>query len=285
MENVKQPDDPRAALVQRLTFMHDLLRWINERWQAKAVIAQRYQALMLLPKKWGFGRYALWVGILTAGMAFIGTIVFRAIGRAELEEQGRSSLVNMQPLTVAILAFPVALFLALGVLLLWNKVLLPKQGTRVQRINGQRKAHNETVWSEEHQVDAQLKQAGQNLAQHIGNSFPQAYLHEDAIVFCIHVVRNHRANDVTSALNLYETELHRQRVENTQAAQLAEAQRARKLQAVGNVMNAAATGAAIGAVRSEGRANRAASAANAARVTEQLKKPRTVHVKKRGGLW
>lgn len=104
-----------------------------------------------------------------------------------------------------------------------------------------------------------------------------------ATAFCTEAVQNHRSNDISTALNLYETDLHRARVENNHAELLAEQQRTQRLIVAGNVVNAALTGAAIGTIRHEGARTRAANAANAASAAgtnEQLKKPRTVHLKK-----
>jgi hypothetical protein len=165
---------------------------------------------------------------------------------------------------------PVALILATAIVLVRNKLILPRQNGRAERINLQREAHNDAVWAEEQQVDAQLNQASRDFATSIGTRFPQAYLYDEAVVFCLQMVQNHRAASVSDALNLYDTELKHRQIQDMHAAQLAETQRMRKQAAVGNVINAAMQGAVIGTLRHEGAHTRAA-----------LKKPVTVNVRVR----
>lgn len=279
--NHPQHGDPRAELVERLTYMHALLRWMDEKWQEKDAVAQRYQDLIPLKDKWGFARYMMWLGILTVGVTMIVTGILRAIGRREMEEVGRSSLVNTDPVSVGILVFPAALVLAFVVVVVHNKFVLPRQHERAVRVNRQREEHNAVVRVEEEQVDAQISRAGHDFATHIGNSYPQEYLYEEAVVYCIQMVRNHRAGSVGEAINLYEAEQHNRRVMNMQQAQLDESKRMRKQQMVSTAVNAAMTGAAIHSMRKEGARNRAAQAANTDRITSELRKPRDVYIRPR----
>ncbi|TGD12071.1 hypothetical protein EB836_06455 [Brevibacterium sp. S111] len=255
--------DPRTALVQRLGYLHQLLQYIDAQWRAKAALGQRYQAPVPLKRRW-----RTWVVLLIA----VGAGIVYIAGFTTFD--------------AAIAILPAALLIGFLVLLLRNRVVVPKQHAIAERENERREQSNAAVRAEEQQIDGQLVQAGRDLAQRVGTDFyPEAYRHEEAVAFCAQAVQNHRANSITAALNLYETELHRRRVEDMHAAQLAEAQRATKMQAAGNVINAAMTGAAIGTIRAEGAATRRANAANASRVAEAAKQPRTVHVKKTGGIW
>lgn len=288
VDNSQRHTDPRTELVTWLTYVRGLLRFIDGRWQAKAEIAQKYQQMAPLQKKWRWFHLALGTVVLV--------IVFFTVGRPVLEfvftilvypffsAQWADSNTGGAMAIIVVVPVLISAGLALLVLLLRNRVLLPRQQARVERTNQQLEAHNAEVRAEERQVDAQLTQAGVDFAQHVGERFPRTYLYDEAVSFCVQLVQDHRANSVMEALNLYETELHRRKVLDMHAAQLAEQQRTRKTMAVGTVVNAAMTGAAIGTMRAEGRSNRTAGAANAARVSEQLKKPRTVYVK-RGGSW
>ena len=285
MENLQGHNDPRTALVSKLVYLHGWLQWVEDRSQQKAAIARRYQALALFAKKWGVLAFVLWaVGLTIASFTIAApvtdVIVFKTlIGPLVTEEWARA---NVGATVAIMIAAPVAVSVGLALLItvLRNKLLLPWQHSRTHRTNEQREAHNTAVWIEEQEVNAQLTQAGADFASQIGSWYPKAYLYEEAVVFCAEAVQNHRANDISTALNLYETDLHRARVENNQAELLAEQQRTQRLIVAGNVINAALTGAAIGTIRHEASRTRAANAANAVGISEQLKKPRTVHLKK-----
>lgn len=285
MEKAQGHDDPRTTLVSKLTYLHGWLRFVNERWQQKATIAQSYQPLMPFKKKWGISSIVLGSVGLTLALFTVATPVTDLLYKIALEPfiSAEWAEANTGVAMILMLTIPVVVSVGLAILIVYlrNRFLLSMQHSRAKRINQQREAHNQAVWAEEKQVNAQLKQAGQDFSDQIGTWYPQAYLYEEALAFCTQVIQNHRAKDIEGALNLYETELHRQRVENNQAALMAEQQRTQKLMIVGNVMNAALTGAAIGSIHQQGQQTRAANAANAARITEQLKKPVNVNVRKR----
>jgi uncharacterized membrane protein YhiD involved in acid resistance len=285
VENAQGHDDPRTALVSKLTYLHGWLRFVNERWQQKATIAQRYQTLMPFKKKWGIPFIMLGFVGVTLALFTVAAPVTDLLYKIALEPliAEEWAAANTGVAIILMLAVPIVVSAGLVILVVYlrNRFLLSRQHARAEGINQQREAHNQAVWAEEKQVNAQLKQAGQDFSTQIGNWYPQAYLYEDALVFCTQVIQNHRATDIEGALNLYETELHRQRVENNQAALMAEQQRTQKLMIVGNVMNAALTGAAIGTIRQQGQQTRAANAANAARITDQLRKPVDVNIRKR----
>jgi hypothetical protein len=282
VENLQGHNDPRTALVNKLAYLHGWLLWVEERWQQKSAIAQRYQALVPFKKKWGVLAFVLWaVGLTVASFTVaspVTAVVFNTVLGPLFTKEWIEA--NVGTAIMIMIATPVAVSVGLALLItmLRNKLLLPWQHSRTHRTNEQREAHNKAVWIEEQEVNAQLTQAGADFSSQIGTWYPRAYLYEEAVTFCVRAVQNHRANDISTALNLYETELHRARVEDNQAAILAEQQRTQRLITVGNVINAALAGAAIGTIRHEGARTRAASAAW---IKEQIKKPRTVYVKKR----
>lgn len=284
MENGHGDDAQRTALINKLTYLHGRQRFVNERLQQKATIAPRYQSHLPLAKKWGIlpivlGSVALTLALFTVASPVVDLlygIVLEPFMSVEWAEA------NTGVAILLMLAVPVVFATGLAILVVYlrNRFWLSKQHSRANRANQQREAHNQSVWIEEQQINAELGQAGQDLSARIGTWYPQAYLHEEALAFCTQVIRNHRANSIENALNLYETELYRQRTENNQAALLAEQHRTQKIVAIGNVMNAALTGAAMGTMRQEGERTRAANAANTARITEQLKKPVNVNIRK-----
>ncbi|TFD61703.1 hypothetical protein E3T39_06630 [Cryobacterium suzukii] len=271
MMNTQQAGDARAQLETRLAYLHNVLRWIDVWSQEKTAITQRYRPLAPLKDKWRLLPFALWAAGLLLVLTVIGTPIIQAQAKAAAYAEGSIRYPNIQMLNVAILMIPVALVLALAVLLMRNKLILPLLHGRAERINKKRAAHNEPVRAEEQIVLAKLNQASRDIAAHI-RDFPQAYMYDEAVGFCVQMVRNHRATSISEALNLFETERHRQRMENMQAWQLAEAQRTRKLVAVGNVVNAALTGAAIGSIRQEGARTRATNTANHAATRSHITK-------------
>lgn len=281
MENVQWPEDTRAGLVNRLVYLRDILRWIDSRWQDKIAIEQRYQALAPTKRKWGFLPFALWAAGLTILLTKIATPLLQSRAKADAYAQGKIYYPNIQEINVGILAIPVAVLLTFLILLFRNKLILPKHNARIEVLNQQRDTHNEAVWAEEQRVNDQLNQAARDLAAHRGNSFPQAYLYDDAVAFCVEAVNNHRASSVEAAINLYEEARHRQRVEDAQADMLAEQQKMRKLQAVSAVIGGIQQGAAIGAIRQQGAQTRAANSADNNRLIDAINKPRTVTFKRR----
>lgn len=285
MENIQGHDDARTALVRKLTGLHEQLRFFNERSRQKSDLAQRYQSLIPLKKKWGILQMVLGSVGLTLALFTVATPVTDLLFKLVLEPFVSVEWMeaNLGVAMTLMLAVPIWASVGFAVLLvhLRNRFLLSMQHSRANGINQTRDAQNQAIWAEENQVDAELAQTGKNLSAQIGTWYPHSYLCEEALAFCTQVIQNHRASNIEAALNLYEAELAHQRVENNQAALMAEVQRTQKLVAVGNVMNAALTGAAVGTMRHEGQQTRAVSAANAARITEQLKKPVNLNIRKR----
>lgn len=257
---MQHTSDDRAQLEARLAYLLTLLRWIDARWHEKAAIAQKYQQLIPVKKRWGALALSLWaiglvVASFTIGAPVTGAlyeVVFAPFFDLTWAEAHQGAMIAMM------LAVPIALSVALAFLIvsLRNTVILSAQHARAERINKQREIHNDGVQVEEQRVDAQLYQASRDFATHIGDSFPQKYLYEEDVAFCLTLVQNHRATTVPEVINLFETERHRQRMEDLQAWQLDEARRTRKLVAVGTVVNAAMQGAIIGTLRDEGRQTR-----------------------------
>lgn len=163
-----------------------------------------------------------------------------------------------------------------------NKVVLRRQHASVDRTNQQIDQHNaqvaESNWAVEvsnagvHdallQLDSQRTEAAIGLYEIVTDRYPMTYLYDEAVGFCLQMVRGHRANTVGEALNLYETELHRRRMENLAQAQVAEQQRATQMAMLGNIINAAGHAMTASAVRSQAEASRHA-AQSAAAATQQ----------------
>lgn len=271
-------NDPRAELVSKLADLHGWLQWTEERKQQQAFIAQKYQNLVPIAKKWGsrtllLGTLVLTIASFTVAKPAADLVLKNVLNFLIPLEWAKE---NLGLAIVIMFAAPVVLSAAVAalIMLLWNKVLLPWRNSRANRTNEVRESHNRAVWNEHQKINAQLRQADRDLPAKIGTWYPRAYLYEDAVAFCVSAVQNHRANDITAALNLYETERH-------QAAMLAEQERTQMLVMMGNMQNDANARAANAAIRQEGAMSRTAASVNASRVAESLKQPRTVYFKRR----
>lgn len=269
--------NPRAALVSELTNLHGGLQRAEGLKRQHLEIVRRYRPLMPLPKKWGLLAPILSsVGLVIAAFTFaspVTEVVFNIVLDPFISIEWAKA--NVETALIITIATPVALSVGLALLVteLRNKVLLPWQHSRAIRFNQEREAHNKAVSTEEWTIRGQLAQVENDLAQS-GAWYPQSYLHEDAVAFCAHAVKNHRANDITSAINLYETELRH-------AELVAEQQRTQAYVALASFENDANARATNEGTRQEGARTRANNNANAARIAEESRKPRTVHVKRR----
>ncbi|AXJ11423.1 hypothetical protein [Arthrobacter sp. PM3] len=278
MENLQGHSDPRTALVSKLNSLHKGLQRVEDLKRQKVAWARPDQPLAPLPEKWGVLAFLVWAVVLTVASFTVAHPVTDVILKAVLTPLMplEWAEANVGTAIVIMLAIPVILSagLALLITVLRNKLLLPWQYSRTVRSNQDRQAHNEANSREFWKNYGSLAAAESDLAAEAGTWYPQAYLHEDAVAFCALAVKNHRANDITAAINLYEAELQH-------AALLDEQERTRALMLWDSMENAANARATTDAIRQEGARTRAAYDANAARVSEQLRKPQTVYVKKR----
>jgi hypothetical protein len=279
VENLQGHNDPRTALVSKLNSLHSGLRLVEDLKRQKAARARPDRPLAPLPKKWGNLAILLWAVGLTIASFTVGAPVTEAVAFKSILDPLISiewAEANVGTALTIMIGTPIALSVGLAILItmLRNKLLLPWQYSRVLRSNQDREAHNEANSREFWKNYGNLAKAESDLAAQAGTWYPQAYLHEDAVAFCALAVQNHRANDITAAINLYEAELH-------QAELLAEQQRTQASVAFASFENSANARATNEAIRQEGARTRAANAAHIAWAKEELRKPQTVHVKRR----
>ena len=103
-------------------------------------------------------------------------------------------------------------------------------------------------------ISAQINQVSEECQKSFRGWFPSRYLTSEDVGACWRLVSNHRASTVENAINEYKTQLHRQRLDDYAAAQVAEQQRSTRITALGNIIHAAGHGATVGANRAEGQA-------------------------------
>lgn len=268
MNDAQQPSDPRSQLEDRLNRLYHLLRRFEGLQQQKDGIYQRYRhRYATYSTKWRAGSYWLWVLILTIVLSVVAFAVF--VGNvASWNTGGATSNQNvaaqMSILVVFLLPLPAAL-VGSGVLMGVRNARIPEVNAQRERLNQQRAAQIAVeVAPEVAPIEAQVNKVNQEFQSSFRGWFPRQYLTSEDVAACWRLVSSHRASTVEKAINEYETQLHRQRLENLAAAQIAEQQRSIKVAALGNIINAAGHGATIGAIRAEGdaAARRAAAPRN-----------------------
>lgn len=144
-------------------------------------------------------------------------------------------------------------------------ILIALRNASIPRRNAKREKANQKIAMQVEELAAdelapvrrEMVKARAEFIKRFEGWFPAKYLTSDDVGACWRLVEDHRASSVQEAINVYETELHRQRLENYAAAQVFEAQRAVRVAALGNIINAVGHSATRGAIRSEGAATRA----------------------------
>lgn len=231
--------DARTQLEQRLNHLYDVLTRFDGLQQHRDAVWARHQHRYVPHKKrWGFG-----MGVL-AFFAILAVTIFIAALTSDLW------FLMTPPFTVGG-AF----------LLVWlgNRKIVAKE-------NAKREARNQQIANEIaaevapeiQQIEVQLAQTRQEYQANFRGWFPQKYLNSADVGACWHIVHDHRASTLESTLNVYETDLHRQRMENMAASQLAEQQRATRVAQTNGIINATMQGFTAGTIRAEGAATRAA---------------------------
>lgn len=264
--------DQRSELLASLRYLNDLLRHIDDRWRQRAAIEQRYELLMPLKQPWGRAKLLPVSAAIAAGLILmavvIGTPVLQARVNAEAQYQGQMFVPVIEPFRVFIMATPVAL--VLGLPLAWVTIRLrnrrvPRANKVIHQANLEREERNADTYVQHVRVDAELTAASSAFqGLRVYDWYPQRYLYEEALTFCIGMVQDHRAHTVADALNLYEETLHRQRVENAQLALVAEQRKLQRLQIVSTAISTSMQASQLAATRDAAQAARRAEAAASA---------------------
>jgi len=267
----------RAELVNKLIALRDAL----ERRRVLAVHeqsnAEGRRTLLIEPGAWGRWAFLAWTAVF-AVLAFTGaTPVTDAFYQAVLSPVASKDWMEEHiPAAIAIMLItPVigAALLALAVTVLRNLLILPLQRNLVIRANVKRKVHNDILTSEMRPIRKDLDKAKTTI---YGSAawYPEAYLNEDALNFCATAVKDHRASDIPTAINLYEAELQHR-------ALIAEQKRTQAAIMVQGFMDDMNTRSVQNTIREEGARTRTAHDAAAARINDQLRKPQTIHLRRR----
>ena len=240
MQNGYHVADDRRDLETRLSTLHTILRQFEDLGAQREAVYARNSNLFRSPAKpWSKGMWWLWFFAL-------GTGTFLAWGLLV------QPIVRMLPgngITVPAVLYTIGIFLAPPIAAIVGANLakrnyinrgLPKKNAEIRKANDETRARiTRDAAPELEQIEARIQSArGAYKSQGFPGFFPDRYLNSNDVGQCWRYVRDHRAVSVQQAINLLEEELHRARMENAQAAQLAEQQRTRRNVQVGNIINA-----------------------------------------------
>jgi len=267
----------RAELVNKLITLRDALERKRVLTRHKKSNTEARRTLLLEPGTWGRWAFLAWT-VLFAVLAFTGAApVTDAFYQAALSPLVSKDWMEAHiPSAIAImLVTPVigAALLALTVTVLRNLLILPLQRNLVIRANVKRKIDNDMLANQMGTIRKELDKANTTI---YGSAvwYPEAYLNEDALNFCATAVKDHRASDIPTAINLYEAELQHR-------ALMAEQERLRGAIMIQGLMNDMNTRSVQNTIREEGARTRTSHDAAAARVNDQLRKPQTIHLRRR----
>jgi len=188
-----------------------------------------------LAEPWGRRMWWLWFFVLGTGTFIVLPLPLRVL--PELE-----STSSMMAFTMTLILLPpVVAIVGAGVIKRhYNRRRLPAKNEMITRQNrATRERIEEMAAPDLAAIDQQISEV-RDAYKTFGYAgfFPEHYLNSADVGRCWNFVRDHRAFSVQQAINLLEEELHRARMENFQAAQLAENERTRRMVQVGNLINA-----------------------------------------------
>lgn len=106
-----------------------------------------------------------------------------------------------------------------------------------KRVNLHRAKRNVPIEEKALTIAKQMNPYAQKLVDYYGDSFPQTYLDEMVVDRLAYLVSSFRANTLTDALNLYEEEQHRLRLEQNQHFMMLQQQQIQRNQSINAAIN------------------------------------------------
>ena len=139
-------------------------------------------------------------------------------------------------LSIILLSFGYGAAAGLIMWLLYNLAILAYNAV-AKRVNSHRAKRNAPIEERALTIAKQMNPYAQKLVDYYGDSFPQTYLDEMVVDRLVYLVSSFRANTLTDALNLYEEEQHRLRLEQNQHFMMLQQQQIRRNQSINAAIN------------------------------------------------
>jgi len=95
--------------------------------------------------------------------------------------------------------------------------------------------NNQRLKVKEQEVIDNIQQLQESYRQYVSSWYPENYCYVDAAEFFYNTIKNYRADTLKEAINLYETTLHQQRIENNQKQSIKQ-QKLNNLLSVGSII-------------------------------------------------
>ena len=167
--------------------------------------------------------------------------------QAGLVRQYQTRLAHNEAIRVAFGVFLANLITSviLAILLTLNKKnkivkknkIIDEENYRISSENEAINKQNIELYYQEESIVNQMLGIRQTYLEEVLPLLPPDYAYPDAVNYFIRLFENHRANNLTEAVNLYEVDLHRRRMEAGQQQMIAEQRRMVKQQMIGNAIN------------------------------------------------
>lgn len=229
--------EQREQLVQWLEHVRQLLREILHLERTRdAILATNAPPYLGHAQRWRGGEFIALAAVVYTGCFLVAGMALSVADGARTDDDRWGSAAYVG----GVLFWPAVAATAI------TAVLVTLHNRRVPGLNRRRDEINqarymdlvEAVRPQTAPIEARMAELAATYQRDVGSHYPPAYVHDEAVSFFIDAVRNHRASTLSEAVNLYETELHRRRLENIAHAQLVEQQRATQVARTNGVINA-----------------------------------------------
>ena len=183
-------------------------------------------------------------------------------------------LANLFLLIVQLLLFPPLLVVivtgaAVLVGIVVGLVVARVSRKRAVSFNARAEVSNSAIEQQALAISQQMNALGRELHNTYVGVFPNQYFDEETVSYLLTLVSNYRASTLPEAINLFEEEQHRMRMERGQQQIIDEQKKIQRLQITSTVINTAMQAATISEIRTQGQNIAAAASA-----------PRTIHFRR-----
>lgn len=172
--------------------------------------------------------------------------------------------------TIVVTAVSIVMGLVVGLIVTFVSVTRAARfNARADRANRESMKANAPIEENALAISRRMNDVAQALRSEYLTVFPGQYLDEEIVGYLLSLVSNYRASTLQEAINLFEEEQHRMRMERSQQQIIAEQQKTQRLQVMSTVINTAMQAATLSEIRTQGQNIAAAVSA-----------PRTVEIRR-----